>query len=406
MLLLAVVLPTLSTPALASEETAEESAPAVAQAEGNTARRRARKGRRGGKGGQAGADASAPPPAPKEGRPGTGPGGDELARPYAMVQIWGTAYDQDEDVQADATGYGDPEQDAGFSFKRARLGLVGDHEGLQYEVIFGVSAPYDAFDTEDGDIQLVDANLGWSKKGIGFEVGRAKVPFSRDQMMSSAELTFTERGFGAEHVAPDRALGANLFAGYKGAKVTLGVFNAGGDLFGDDTPGKTLVGRLEYQRGGDSYRTFTRSKDLAYGLGVGGFTTDAPGLKTLAGGGDILVRWQGAALLFDAAFATVSPDTGDEVPPGVYEETARLALTGELSYAIADFQPAVRYTSFSDDVLGDWSQVLAGVTWHGMYAGDGERARDRLRVGAGYVHRIEPTPRDNDTVRLWAQFRL
>jgi hypothetical protein len=252
----------------------------------------------------------------------------------------------------------------------------------------------------------VDATVGYERKGVGIEVGQSEVPFSRELMMSSEELTFTERGFGAEHVAPDRSLGGTIHAGRFGAKLTLGVFNAGGDVFGDDVAGKTLVGRLEYETGGDSYVTFGPAKGFVFGVGGGVFHTDDLATERLGYGGDLLVRYAGVYLLADVAAETITPTDKDTIQPDVWDPTHRLAVTGQLGCAIGDFEPSIRYSSFIDSSLGDdgqdYGQGMAGVVWHTAYD---ERDRDRVRVGAGYVLRLEQTPVKNDTVRLWVQLR-
>lgn len=327
--------------------------------------------------------------------------------PVGLLQIWGTAYDWDTNAQADATSYGDPEHDPGVSVKRARLGVEGREKGVTYELVFGLTAPYDAFDAEDGDIEVVDATVGYraggAEKGlVGGEIGKAKLPFSRDQMMSSAELTFTERGLGAEHAAPDRALGLSAFGAKFGGKLTLGVFNSGGTLFGDDNVGKTLVGRLEYEKG-DSYVTFRRKHGFAMGVGAGAYLTEDVATTTNALGADALVRVAGVAVLADFSLQTITPTATTVDEPGVLAETTRTTFTGQLSYGLGDFEPAVRYTMLMDSATGAWSQLLAGVVWHGVYKEDDD---DRVRVGAGYVHRFEEVERSNDTVRVWAQMRL
>ncbi len=323
--------------------------------------------------------------------------------PIVLLQAWGTAWDQDVDPQADSTGYGDPEADAGVSLKRARLGVEGTRGRFDYKLVFGLTSPYDGFDKETGAVGVVDATIGFAQKGGFVEAGRTKVPFSRDQMMSAGELTFQERGFGAEHVAPDRALG--LRGGYKakGLQVQGGVFNSGGTLAGDDNDGKTYVGRVEYNSNDTTYRTWTRGKAFAIGVGGGGFLTDDVATRTVAFGGDVLVRYQGVYLLADVARAELTPQDTDVAAPGVWADTTRLTATGQLGVNLGRYEPAVRWTMLDDSSAGKFNQVLAGVTWHGGEKTDA--GRDSVRFGLGYVKRLEETERDNDTVRAWAQVR-
>ena len=65
-------------------------------------------------------------------------------QPYALLQLWVTAYDMDQDPQADPASYGDPEDDIGVKVRRARLGFEGSADRLRYGLVFGTSSPYDA----------------------------------------------------------------------------------------------------------------------------------------------------------------------------------------------------------------------------------------------------------------------
>ncbi|MDP2315345.1 MAG: porin [Pseudomonadota bacterium] len=379
---------------------------------------RERKGRRGGRGGQGGQGGQGAPPegegrgehGPRgDGPRGDGPRGDgphglwSHIRPVGLAQIWGTAWDMDENAVADATGYGDPEDDVGFKIKRFRLGLAGEEKGLDWAFVLGLTAPYDGFDDEDGAIEIVKASVGYEWKGLGVQVGQDEVPFSRDRMIASAEQTFTERGMVAEHIAPDRSLGATVWARRWGAKVTLGVYNSGGGLFGDDNLGKTVLGRLEYTYGdADVYETWGGSRKLAFGIGAGGYLTDDVATATKALGADAIVRVAGLTLLVDGALSDVSPTNTTLDVPGVWSQTTRRGVTGQIGYGIGAFEPAVKVSLYDDSSVGSYTNLLAGVVWHTALD---DRGRDRVRIGAGYALRLEDDPIANDTVRLWAQVR-
>jgi hypothetical protein len=311
----------------------------------------------------------------------------------------------DQDDVADATGYGDPEDDVGFKVKRFRLGLEGAERGLDWAFIVGLTAPYDGFDEQDGSIEVVDAHLGYSWKGLGVQVGKDELPFSRDRMIASSEQTFTERGMIAEHISPGRELGATIWAQRWGAKLSLGVYNSGGGLYGDDNLGKTLLGRVEYAYGdADVYQTWGGSRKFAFGVGGGAFLTDDVSTATRAVGADAIVRVAGLTVLVDAALADVSPTNSDLGVPGVWSQTTRQGLTGQIGYGLGAFEPAVKVSLYDDSSVGGYTNLLAGLVWHGLVD---ERGRDRLRVGGGYELRLEDADRTipNDTVRLWIQGR-
>ena len=372
--------------------------------------------KKGGKGrGGGGGEGRRGPPGPHgdgphgdggEGGHGDGPRGIWAhIRPVGMLQLWGTAYDMDQDDVADATGYGDPEDDVGFKVKRFRLGLEGEEKGLDWGFVVGLTAPYDGFDEQDGSIEIVDAHLGYRWKGLGVQVGKDELPFSRDRMIASGEQTFTERGMLAEHISPGRELGATLSAERWGAKLSLGVYNSGGGLYGDDNLGKTLLGRLEYAFGdANVYQTWGGSRKFAFGVGAGAFMTDDVSTATQALGADAIVRVAGLTLLVDAALADVTPTNSDVGVPGVWAKTTRRGLTGQLGYGLGAFEPAVKVSLYDDSSVGGYTNLLAGVVWHGLVD---DRGRDRLRVGAGYELRLEDADRTipNDSVRLWAQVR-
>ncbi len=399
------------SPATAGSETVGEAEPTVAEEpSGRPADMGRARGGKPGKGGKGGPKGPGGGPGGGPHHDGPGPGGHEgprgvwaHIRPVALVQVWGTAWDMDEDPVADATGYGDPEDDVGFKFKRVRLGLEGREKGLDWAMVVGLTAPYDGFDDQDGSLEIIDAHVGYEWKGLGVQAGRDEVPFSRDRLISSSEQTFTERGMIAEHIAPGRELGATVWGEKFGAKITLGVFNSGGTIFGDDNLGKTLLGRLEYTYGeADVYETWGGPRTLSFGVGVGGFLTDDRSTTTQALGADAILRVAGLTVMVDGALANVGPgDTTLDVP-GVFEETTRRGLTGHIGYGIGAFEPAVKVSLYEDSAIGGYDNVLAGVVWHGALD---DKRRDRVRIGAGYALRLEETAIDNDTVRIWAQVR-
>jgi hypothetical protein len=321
--------------------------------------------------------------------------------PSALLQLWLTAYDMDGDPQADSSGYGDPEDDEGLKVKRFRVGIGGEVKKWRYKLSVGNSAPYDGLSEPAEPIEVVDAWVAVVPvKGVKIQAGQSKLPFSRDQMMSAAELVFTERGIASEHLTPDRSLGLLASFSRGGGTLSVGGFNAAGDLFGDTTRGKTVVGRLEWDVGAaKTYTTWGDRKQFGFGVGANAYYTLGEATDTWAAGGDAMLRVAGFSLLVDGAFSKVTPTETTVASPEVWEETDRWGVTTQLSYQVGAFEPAVRFSLFDDSTLGQYSHLLVGGAWH--------TAEDHVRVGAGYELRMEGAdPVDNDTARLWAQFRL
>jgi len=283
-------------------------------------------------------------------------------KPVALLQVWGTAFDQDMDPTADPISYGDPEDDPGFKIRRARLGFEGDGEAIRYAMVVGVGANYDQLDGVESDgLHFVDASMGFRLvKGLWADIGQQKVPVSR---------------------------------------------NGNSDIFRDDNAGKLITARLEGATGkGKVYDTYGKVKGLTLGAAGDFWLNPSLSTRTLGYGGDLILRVDGLALLVEGHLVTIEPENTDIIDPGVYDETSRSGGFAQIGYSAKGFEPAVRVGIFDDDAdlenNGDVGEVMGGLTYH--------MKGDALRFGGGYVHRMERqgTPLDNDAARLWAQLRL
>jgi hypothetical protein len=208
---------------------------------------------------------------------------------WGQLQTFATILDQDVSEQADPATYGDPEAEPGFALYRARLGIdgfigLGDRTccgQVDYAISFGLGAPYDALTpTGSTSLQLVDGLVRWAMPtGVGVSsvaAGVQRVPFSREAMISSANLVFLERAVGAAWVAPSYDLGATLSQSVSltddpaGPQILVraGAYNGNGTLFGDIDQGLRTAVRGELIAG-DTYRTWSPELDPALGIGGG-----------------------------------------------------------------------------------------------------------------------------------------
>lgn len=343
--------------------------------------------------------------------------------PIVQLQLWGTALDQDESVQADPAGYGDPENERGFSFRRARVGLEGHRGALDFQVDLGFSSPYDAVSAAEGSASrfgLVNAFARGSWQtgpGIGrVSFGLVRVPFSRERIMSSRELTFQDRSVATTWLAPPQTLGVLLdYELPSGLRAQAGVFNSGGGLTGDSFDGMMFAGRLEYAKG-DVYRTYGEADGFDLGVGSSAFFRDALATRTFGAEVDVLARVWRFSFLGEVLGNAVRPGNSSVALPEVLNPTERLGFTGQLSY----WQPlgkgdgpaplrraldtSVQVSSFDDNRglsnNGDVAIVHAGATLRNVVQG--------VDLGIGYIHRAELGGRviANDTLRVWGQLRL
>ena len=353
--------------------------------------------------------ASSPPPVPWE-EPAPTPRAVPWLEPNVQLQTWFTAFDQDEDPQADPGGYGDPEHDVGFSLPRARLGFRGGFKVVDFAVRVGSSRPYDAVSPDPAPIDLVDgwARLNFETKGgtTRITLGQHAIPFSREQMMSSNDLVFQERAVSTNYLSPLRDLGLTVRHDWRWIGAAVGVYNGGGNLFGDVDPGLQIAARVEGHVGGDTYRT--NSTYNAFGLGASYIYNRTFADTTQRVGVDLLGRIVGLTLQAEGTMNFIDPnDDAIIVSPTIPEVTKRMGGFAQLSYyavlPLGDLEPAVRF-SYLDDAThlqdnGDVAILHGGVSWR--------EPVPFLDVGMGYIHRMELQGQasNNDSLRVWAGIR-
>lgn len=348
-----------------------------------------------------------------------------LTHLWGQVQLWTTVYDQDVNPLADPATYGDPEADVGFSLRRGRFGFdgyvpMGKRGGksqIDYALAVGVGATYDALTVPTADVQLVEAFGRWAiptTVGVSsLALGLQRVPFSRESMISSADLVFQEAAVATNWMTPDRQSGVvgtqslSLTEDDAGSQLLfrLGVFNGGGDLFGGSGRGLLGSARLELVVG-DPYRTWSPKTENALGVGVAAMRDDDLATRTNAATADVLARFKNVTLMLEGVTSSIEPTNTDVADPDVVFETSRLGALGQVSVWVPVKGPhgveiAARVASFDDDTSadnnGDVVVLHGGATWRNVLP--------RLDIGAGYVHRMEPSSVANDTIRIWTQLR-
>jgi hypothetical protein len=338
--------------------------------------------------------------------------------PMAQLDLWATLWDQDEQDQADASGYGDPEHDPGFTIRRARFGLSGTNGAIRYGLLAGVSAPYDALSTRQTSMQLVDAYAGYTMDNAfgatQFLAGVSKVYFSREMMMSSTDLIFLERAVGTSWLNPNRDAGVtaiqDLDFGDSGTtlRLSVGTYNGNSDIFADTDPGLLYISRLEITHG-DSYKTWSKEPGNAFGLGIAGLINDEVATSTKAANIDFLARVGALALLGEATYSVIAPADSTVTTPAVPAETKRLGMMLQASAYIPmgeelGLEPAFRIATYDDanhiKDNGDVSIMHGGLSVRDIVSG--------LDLGGAFIHRIEREGRSvkNDTLRLWVQTHL
>ncbi len=326
--------------------------------------------------------------------------------PSLLTQVWVTAYDQDVSEQADPAGYGDPEDDQGFKLRRARAGFQGEDGAFRYAVVLGMSSGADGLTQSTGTVGIVDAYGGWQVHSlVELAAGVQKVPFGRENLLSSSELVFQERAITSNHIGPGRELGLLSTTESSGAGLQLGIFNGNGSIVGDDNDGLLYAVRTTYTHGegADTSTTYGVVESPVVSVGANAFFDQGTATNTLAYGADLLVRASGLALLAEVHMAALSPADSTVDVPEVFADTTRFGAIVQAGWSAGMFEPSIRAEIYDDDRgvedNGDVLKAIAGVTAHFN--------EDRVRAGLAYVHRQELGGQSvaNDTARLFFQMK-
>jgi hypothetical protein len=266
--------------------------------------------------------------------------------------------------------------DIAFSVPIARLKLDGHvaSTDLTYTV---------QVDFGDGVASLKDALMDYTICDGWFHVraGQFKRPFSRQQINSTAHLTFVDRASTDADFDAGRDIGVSFHNGYgdgNNFEYHVGLFNgAAGAQF---TP--RLVARLGYNYGGiNGYVESDRTGgDFRFAVGAGAqidFDADDKKDAAVRANVDFLMKIAGFAA--SGAFYMHMAQTGGDGPLGD-QELQSLGLHAQASYLIADmFEVAARFEMLDPD--GDDNNTMVILGGFNVYA-FGDHLKWQIDAGA------------------------
>ena len=167
--------------------------------------------------------------------------GDNRLTVYGQLQLRYVAHEA-----APAPGVDDV---SGFTLRRARLGVKGRVDlGSRFD--YKVRA---AFGRDDGELRLQDALIGWhATKRLNLIVGQTKLPYARQELISSARQLAAERSVATGYFTLDRSQGVFAEAELTddldlSLAVTDGVDNPNTDFFTTGDAGLAYTGRLDWR---------------------------------------------------------------------------------------------------------------------------------------------------------------
>jgi len=139
--------------------------------------------------------------------------------------------------------YNEATDEAGFTFNRARVGLIGN---IPYDVSYYLFLEFSAFKTNAP--YLLDGFITYSRLApyASFSMGQFKSPFSLELNTSCAGLHTINRSLVVNQLAsPGRDIGLMLFGDYKKMiSYSFALMNGTGIGNKDDNKGKDIVGRI------------------------------------------------------------------------------------------------------------------------------------------------------------------
>lgn len=342
-------------------------------------------------------------------------------RPIARVQARVTVFDEDDPDRNDPILYGDPGLREGLSLRRVRLGVDGDWKGLLgVRVVGGFDNRYDYTEPFGHSPSLTEATFRLTPfDELGVAVGLARVPFGRQATTSSASLALWERSIAAEHMSPDREVGAYLSGsfgpeenpalGSNAFRWAFGVSNGGGDWTGDADPSPRMAGRVSLDIGAPWEQVESGFSLAGFGLSVGGSLAHNWGLEadSLSAGADLGVRVGRLGLQGEFMISNAVPTFDTEGIPEQLAERTSMGGYGQLLFVILDgsLEAAFRVGGYDDNTglsdAGDRLDIAGGVNFF-LFEG-------RLKAQLNFVHRMELTESHstgNDSLILQVQARL
>ncbi|MCF8332422.1 MAG: OprO/OprP family phosphate-selective porin [Bacteroidales bacterium] len=304
-----------------------------------------------------------------------------------------------------------PEEDeASFTFNRARLGVLGE---IPYDIEYYFFAEISPFKNPTNTVHLLDGFVSYTRfaKWAKISLGQFKTPFSREQNTACSGLYTIDRSAVVNQLAgPQRDLGVMVTGGHDSLlfSYSFGLFNGSGINELDDNNNKELVGRvvfnaLEFLKIGGSFR-----------MGKTNPTNDEEKLNDIYRyGGELLFtmsnfRFQaeyimGQDKLYSASKIPIYGGCGgivgyDTKQAGTYTKGGYLAMASYMTPW--NLEPVVKFDNYDVDFDVNDDQT------NNLTLGLNYFVNDYSRVQINYVSVLD-SPSDNDDmlmVQLQAKF--
>ncbi|MEM6391339.1 MAG: porin [Planctomycetota bacterium] len=272
------------------------------------------------------------------------------------------------EAQTDSTSGDDT--DSGFQLRRTKLKIEGNvYDDWGYEIVF-------SGDREDGSVGIEDFVIERKLGEVTIKVGKFKLPFLREELLSSSRQLAVDRSISTEFFTLDRSEQIQVSYGAESFKVMISLSDGLDEEFSDGTNGDAgsgdpveiaITGRVDFKVFGDwgqmkDFVAWLSDEDAGLFIGLAVHFQSGDGnnpdnsseaeadyiawtIDALfeSSGFSVMAAYIGGSVIVDDG-ATIDSGTGDRDP---------MAFLVQAGYMVTEkIQPFVRYDFIDPDFAG------------------------------------------------------
>lgn len=261
----------------------------------------------------------------------------------------------------------DDDTTLGFQTRRTKLWFEGHifDPNLYYKVV-------GAFDRGNGGFELEDAYVGYKfENGLDVRWGQFKLPFAREELVSSTRQLAVDRSNLNEVINQGRSQGVQVsWTGeqFRAAGAFSDGFNSANSDFDEDPSDFALTGRVEFLAMGDwdQFKDFTSWRGSSNGLMIGAALHWQNDSEEVANPVDdffaytLDASWESDGWNLYGALVGASAD-GDA--PGTDSDPWGFVLQGGV-FVAEDWELFARYDYTDGDNVDDFSEITFGANYY------------------------------------------
>jgi len=255
---------------------------------------------------------------------------------------------------------------SGFQLRRTKLNFAG-HIGnpkIGYDIVL-------AAERTGGDVLLEDFIISYKlADGVKIKIGQMKLPFLREELLSSKRQLAVDRSSVTEYFTLDRGQGVQLaFSGddLKAMFMISDGADSEGEDFNDDDTDIALTGRVEVLLAGN----WKQAKDFVAWRGddpavfIGAAVHHEIGETGTTGGNNNFTAWTIDGLLKADGWTVMAAVNGMSTDNEAATNFDDLGILVQIAYMLTNqFQPYIRYEHLDIDGMDKIGLITAGANYY------------------------------------------